>query len=336
MESFLNRADETTKDLCLLSKQDVKVLWPTKKDEVCGSQVAHVKAARWFRAGSWRRWAWTISFIALAVVTVGALFGVAEHNVELKGATIGSLGFGQVQPAAIITGGNIESSGSAAQNILASILIANTSQTIFSFLYLNLNGLLTSMWLAAERSDFEKERKPLRVSRPKGQQRSTHFLQLPYKVAIPLMVISGGLHWLISQSIFPTVLAEYDPSGNLYDAVSIASCGFSPMAMVFVLIAGGFLIAGTILLGFFSYSGAIPLVGSCSAAISAACHRPPWDDNAALKPVKWGVVPEMGDPSGVGHCTFSSGDVEPLQNGERYAGGTRVRQRECGRDIVTQ
>ncbi|KAF2135406.1 uncharacterized protein K452DRAFT_332591 [Aplosporella prunicola CBS 121167] len=42
----------------------------------------------------------------------------------------------------------------------------------------------------------------------------------------------------------------------------------------------------------------MPLVSTCSAAISAACHRHPEDKDAHLLPVKWGYVTDRsGDGS---------------------------------------
>jgi hypothetical protein len=71
--------------------------------------------------------------------------------------------------------------------------------------------------------------------------------------------------------------------------------------------------------GFRRYDSRIPIVGSCSAAISAACHRPADDEDAALEAVKWGVV-EREDTGGVGHCCLSSFEVREPVEGARYAG----------------
>ena len=53
---------------------------------------------------------------------------------------------------------------------------------------------------------------------------------------------------------------------------------------------------------------AMPFVSTCSAAISAACHRPPDDDEAHLFPVKWGVVPEneKDKPKTEARCAFTT------------------------------
>ncbi|EXJ72124.1 uncharacterized protein A1O5_04628 [Cladophialophora psammophila CBS 110553] len=329
MESFLNENDKSTEGLCLLGKSEVvmamqsKRHWCLRGQEGNGkmrAKMARLRAKRGLESASVKRWSLTTGFMILALLAVGALLAVAVRVIHSDGLTIGAIGFGKVTPAGVISGWSVGVTGSASSKILSSILIANLPQTIFSFLYLNLNGLLTSMWLASEWSDFARERKTLRVSRPKGSQRSTHFLQLPYKAAVPLMVASGALHWLISESIFLAVVAEYTPNGDLYDSIAIASCGFSPLAMIMVLVLGGILVVVTYGLALMKYDPSIPLVGSCSAAIAAACHQPNWDTDASLKAVQWGAIPGMVDSGGIGHCAFSSGDIEPVREGRYYAG----------------
>lgn len=341
VESFLNENDKTTEGLCLISRKNVIQAVRSSKHWSIGEQnrygasvkgkLARQKTRRWASSASGGRWSLTIGSILLALTTVTVLLLFANTAIKEDGYSIQEIGFGRVVPAAIISGWGIGYNMSASTTILASILIANLPQTILSFLYLNLNGLLTSMWLASEWSDFAEERKTLRVSKPKGQQRSTHFLQLPYKIAVPLMVLSGLLHWLVSQSIFLAVIADYGPDGQLDNPIAIASCGFSPLAMILVIVFGGGIIVITILLGSFrTYNRSIPLVGSCSAAIAAACHQPTWDTDASLKAVRWGVIPEMEDKKGVRHCAFSSAAVEPVLDGKEYAGisdGIRARIR---------
>ena len=335
VESFLNEPDSTTKGMCLLTKEDVvdlarrKSHWSAKNAGVAEPRVAHLRALRWSKSASRTRWFLTIGFISLTLIVVSVLLSIAVRAITTAGFTVQDLGFGKVKPAAIITGWRIGATGGAAAQILSSVLLANLPQTIFSFLYLNLNGLLTSMWVASEWSDFAKERKTLRVSKPKGAQRSTHFLQLPYKVAMPLMILSGLLHWLISQAIFLVVVAEYNPDGTLLSPVAVASCGFSPLAMILGIAAGCAIIIVTFLLGFgLRYEPSMPLAGSCSAAISAACHPPDWDSDAAMRPIKWGVIPDtLTGEDGVGHCSFTSGDAWQLQGGRKYAGWSTGRTR---------
>lgn len=70
----------------------------------------------------------------------------------------------------------------------------NYAQLGISMAYLAYNGLFTRMLSEREWASFKVEFKALRVSRPRGAQRSTYRLQLPYRWSIPLMLGSGTLH----------------------------------------------------------------------------------------------------------------------------------------------
>jgi hypothetical protein len=91
---------------------------------------------------------------------------------------------------------------------VAATLIANTPQVILSFLYTTLNGLITSMFLAREWSSYGLEWKTLTASKPAGLQRRTYFLQMSYRVAVPLIVLSSPPHELVLQSIFLAIMSR--------------------------------------------------------------------------------------------------------------------------------
>ena len=180
------------------------------------------------------------------------------------------------------------------------------------------------MLLGHEWSGYAHVRKPLRVTSPTGSQRSTYRLQLPYKFGIPLLVLSGTLHWLVSQSIFLALVDYYD-NGVLdthsFDAdgedlyQSISTLGYSCIAIITVIALGGIVVLIGILHGFRRYKPGAPLVGSCSAAISAACHRPNEDVDAPYKPVMWGAV-KSSNP--IGHCCLTSFEVTKPVPGKEY------------------
>jgi hypothetical protein len=176
------------------------------------------------------------------------------------------------------------------------------------------------MLLSNEWGSFRDDRKPLRVSSPRGYQRSTYFLQLPYIYAIPLLIMCGILHWLVSQSIFLANVTITDGNGNPV-AKSLTTCGYSPIAIIFTLVLSTALLTFGIGLGFRKLNPHMPVVGSCSAAISAACHGPPDEVDAAFLPLQWGevVVPSVAT-NPVGHCSFSSNEVAEPISGRMYAG----------------
>jgi hypothetical protein len=63
----------------------------------------------------------------------------------------------------------------------------------------------------------------------------------------------------------------------------------------------------------------MPLVSTCSIAISAACHAPDEDTDATWLPVQWGVV--TMDKQVPARCSFTTlKTVRPPQKGERIAG----------------
>jgi hypothetical protein len=125
----------------------------------------------------------------------------------------------------------------------------------------------------------------------------------------------------MSQSLFLALVNVQDDTGQQDDHDSMSAVGYSCIAILCAIIVSVIAVLGGILNGFRRYKPGIPLVGSCSAAISAACHRPPGDTSASLKAVQWGVVGDQG--ADVGHCSFSSFEVREPQPGCLYAGHVR-------------
>jgi hypothetical protein len=227
------------------------------------------------------------------------------------------LGYGNVDPRTAITG--------LPNDLVSNAIVANSPQVILSMLYFSYNALFTSFLLSHEWISYAQKKKGLRVSwRPVGAQRTEYFLQLPYRFSLPLLMLSGTLHWLVSQAIFLVAIDYYDIFGapSTFDRGHMKTCGYSPIAIITVIIFGAFMVIAIIAFGFVPYKQGMPLAGSSSMAISAACHldkRLEVDGpTAAVEKVQWGVT-TMGD-DGVGHCSFSTGDVTAPVTGQLYAG----------------
>lgn len=86
------------------------------------------------------------------------------------------LGFGRVYNQAIM--------GSEASGLVGTVLYVNIPQAIFSLLFLMFNGIFSCMVGADEWNRFAYSRRPLRVTAPIGNQRTTYYLQLPYRYAL--------------------------------------------------------------------------------------------------------------------------------------------------------
>lgn len=207
------------------------------------------------------------------------------------------------------------------KSMLATALIANIPQTILSYVYILFNSLYTFMVAGREWTRFAQDRKTLRVTSPVGAQRSTFWLQLPYRYSLPLLACSTLLAWLASQSLFLVkidVLEHDGPNGAriVRPDKSVLSCGFCPGAVILAIIVGTLIMIGAVLLGLQKYTPDMPIVSTSSAAISAACHRDPDDPDASVLPLKWGVASKK---NGIGHCCFSSKLVAPPVPGQMYA-----------------
>ncbi len=295
---------------------------------------------RWFASASLSRW--LITTVA-CVTTLGAATGLLVYGInDIRGNTLNdalSLGFGAINTAASIS--------APLPSIVATVLVANSAQLLLSFLYFAYNSLWTCMLLTEEWASYARRRNPLRVTSPIKGQRSTYRLQLPYRYGIPLMVLSGVLHWFVSQSIFLIVLEAYDDNGYRDENDDISTCGYSPVAILTTIITGALVLALGIANGCRRYKmNGMPLAGSCSAAISAACHPPPGDDKPSGKALMWGACRGDGaadwvksldlvdrhysgeegataltnDAAIVGHCSFTSFAVERPVEGGLYAG----------------
>jgi hypothetical protein len=105
-------------------------------------------------------------------------------------------------------------------------------QVVVSFLYLAYNALATCMLVSDEWSRFTSHRKSLRVTHPRGIQRSTYFISMPYKYGVPIMFANTVLHILISQSMFIVSTIAYYPNFIEDPANSYTVTGYSTSAII--------------------------------------------------------------------------------------------------------
>ncbi|KAI5836888.1 hypothetical protein DFP73DRAFT_488070 [Morchella snyderi] len=332
VSSFLESPDKTTAGMCIVSKKDIKKgIWKHTSDGTThgkwNMQLWKPCKHFWLSAASIGRW-FICNALALTAISVAAfllslgLRGFDTDGIPRDLSSLWNMRLGAVDVQTLM--GPMTIFGGGSQNdykgLIACVLTANLPQAIFSFLYLLYNSIFTCMLLGDEWDRFSSKRRTLRVTSPVGAQRTTHFLQLPYKYSLPLMIASGTMHWLISQGLF---LARINNLSNGPDDDDyISQVGWSPIAVVFVLTLGSVMLLVALGIGFRRYNGGIPLVGSCSAAISAACHPNPDETSISTAPLLWGVV---GRDGVVGHCSFSGRDVLTPVPYQHYAGNASAR-----------
>jgi len=342
ISSFLTFPDPRTKGMCLLDKRlkhfepGVSYTQRTESGEYSSMgwtappKYFQCRKRRHFTAASGRRW---IAFLVTFVILIGTsifllLYGVYWYKSNDK-ASIYTQGLGTIDPRGFISW-SLPTSGAA--GLVSNVVVANIPQLLLSFMYLNYNGLMTVMSLAQEWSRYGIRRNGLRVSTtPKGAQRTTYFLQLPYRFSIPIIIVTGTLHWLISQSIFlvsvEAIMLIQSPAAvlgdpDIWDTANpeyLMTCGYSPPAILASIVVASLLLIWIVGMGFIKLPSSMPVAASCSAAITAACHAPVdgIEESTAEKEVMWGDMRE--DEMGIGHCGFSMREVEQPEDGKLYA-----------------
>ncbi|PSN72268.1 hypothetical protein BS50DRAFT_617555 [Corynespora cassiicola Philippines] len=315
--SFLQDEDSTTSGIRLLPLKD------NDNNELYlprGPQPHSSTIYRWKDVTSRIRRFITCTLFITACISMFFLLNMGFKSIRdiqsMSLSEILRMGFGSLDARALIT--------FDVKGVMGNIVVANSPQPILSFLYFMYNGLFTAMLLGREWASYSDKRKGLRVSSaPSGEQRSTYFLQLPYRFSIPLMILNALLHWLVSQSLFFVSIESYDIDNHLHS--SALTCGFSPIAIVTTIAVTIFMIWGLLAFGYVPLKSDMPLAGSCSAAISAECHLIGVDRyGAATKKVQWGVI---NVEDGLCHTAFSSGEVRPVEEGDILTGSKMSRSR---------
>ncbi|KAJ5728020.1 hypothetical protein N7493_004350 [Penicillium malachiteum] len=328
ISSFMSQPDPTTKGLCWMSKRDIeKGYWGVSQRRGSNAQPRKLNQQRfWFQAASIGAWIMTL-FWCLGIMLIAIILMVSAHPYTEDGSQAEGLSWRSFKEifSSDTDYDDYATIQTLSQNVhtLTYVVIANCPQLIITISYYWYNSVLTSMLAAAEYSSYGKERKGLRVTWPvKGSnQRSTYNLSVPYRYIAPTLLLYIILHWMVSESFFFIWVIPYSPQ-NKAEPLFYGSTKAIAYSLVFVLLA---VITGAVMtiilcvLAFRRFKSNIPLSGSSSVVISAACHPPKDDalDTAALGLVKWGevVLPErqleFTNPieSEVGHCTFTSLDV---------------------------
>ncbi|KAH7378303.1 hypothetical protein BKA66DRAFT_149201 [Pyrenochaeta sp. MPI-SDFR-AT-0127] len=321
--SFIKTPDITTEGMCLVSRSDFekrKVAWPRNSR----ASFSFEKPKRWSNAVSTKQWV-LVMLLFGTVLIICIAFAMTTTNLSTKSfnTSIPSL-----RALSKGTGG-----------LLGQTLAANICQLVLSFIYVIYNTVLTKMLLAKEWDQYATQRKGLRVSsKPKGAQRSTYFLQLPYRYGIPLLVMSGIFHWLISQTIFMVSVETFKSNGtvlphrdnktsvNTYAVVpvpanNILTTAYSTSGLYALMPLIAVTLLTIMITGRRIFISGMPVAGSCSAAISAACHTSSEEpDDATERGVMWGAFVEPNLWGGSEHCGFSSLKVSQPENDHMYVG----------------
>ncbi|KAH7193009.1 uncharacterized protein B0J16DRAFT_69169 [Fusarium flagelliforme] len=308
LTSFLADPDYSTQDSCLMTKGEVKKgQWGEREGKYWYSQ-----SSCWYNIPSPGRWTiWVLTWIMPVGLAAAALALGAMENPKQAFSTFGKAAVVYELPSGMSRSG------------LA--IVAALPQLLLGLLYLSSNALLTLFFLSHEFSQFSSQLLPFRVSsgQPLGAQTTSLYLTLPRPVSWMLFFLITAMAYLLSQGI---LLVSVDSSQG-----STTGIGFSPLPLLLLLVLLVVLASGVAVLSLRKVDprGAVeggapagnPLTlvgGTCSAVLSARCHRVPREGGVETLEVRWGVVRE-GVGMNAGHATFSGRPVGDIMVGRAYA-----------------
>ncbi|RGP63933.1 hypothetical protein FSPOR_8260 [Fusarium sporotrichioides] len=259
IESFIQFPDSNTVDRCLLDRD-------MEEDMGVGSY----------------------GLMSMNILLLAGGFLAAQRNAPITGQSL----------LQSMNNGILSVSPASPGRIIDFVLRANLPQLLLSITYFIYNNIYTYLCTEMGWNSYGGSFQPLRVSQPKGQQRSAYRLQLPYRYSIPLIIVSIFMHWLVSNAIYVFVVeGNYYELDQLVDASSLdagvpsiglskdvyVGVGYSTLTILVLFITSVILPGIPTLLGQRKVKTSMPLAGASSVVMSAACHVPILEDNTGFR-----------------------------------------------------
>jgi hypothetical protein len=254
-------------------------------------------------------------FFGLFVLMIGAVDKAKSGSSKYRFFS----NFGKVNTDLLDLGG-----GTKQASIMEITAGANLPQFILAIMWLLYRDIFISMAYAHDWAMYEHGPQRLMVSAPRGEQRGIWFLGHPWKGATILLLFQILVHFLLSQSIFAVRIEAYDQNGDPDPTHLVSNIGYSPVAMLVSMLVCVFLVVVLFNSGRMHMPSSSPIVGTCTAAISAACHPTREMHGMANEYLRWGEVRTYEGEQR--HCSmtaaldFDQGLASPPEDGVLYAG----------------
>lgn len=334
--SFLRDPDPSTRGNCLVARENLRTGmggWGFTEGKYWAPTGPHY----WFRSASLSQWLaagfwWLVAAGPTAGVLVLTATGQGSSSSSSSSSQMILTPFGTPDPRATYL-------APAATPAALLALAAAAPHVLLAGLYLSTNALLTAFYLTRESARYAplpsaspaSAARPLRVSgpRPAGRQTTSLYLTLPRPVSWALALWFAGMGLVLSQACFAVSIVTTNSSSSSPHHV-VRGVGFSGAALLVLLAMLAALLLVVVALSLRRAPAMVmadgravgnPLVfegGSCSAVLSARCHRVPGEADVWRDLVCWGVVPELGPENMVCHATYSARPVAEMDTSHRY------------------
>lgn len=161
-------------------------------------------------------------------------------------------------------------SPTSTRGLLANLLGLGSIHLVISVLYLFYNHLWSRMLVAAESNAFLKTRARLRVTLPTQGTQSTYYLSIKAHFSALLVIALTFIHFFTTRALNVVAIQVYDIMGR-YSHQHI-TYGISTSSALLALSLGFSMLCALALALERKLHTGMPVLGTCSIAISAACH----------------------------------------------------------------
>ncbi|KAG9526950.1 hypothetical protein KCV07_g302, partial [Aureobasidium melanogenum] len=168
------------------------------------------------------------------------------------------------------------------RGLLANLTGLGSIHLVISVTYLFYNHIWSRVFVAAELNAFVKTRTPLRVTLPAQGAQSTYYLSIKPHFSTLLIISLILIHFFATRALNVVAIQTYDIMGQYsHQRITYGTSAFSAI----IALVLGFVMLCVLAFGMErKLHAGMPVLGTCSIAISAACHA---DDDSALLKVGW-------------------------------------------------
>ncbi|KAH6984343.1 hypothetical protein BKA56DRAFT_630797 [Ilyonectria sp. MPI-CAGE-AT-0026] len=247
--SFIRSPDRFTIGRCTLDRELEGITKDGRYPMLAGPSHWYTQDRKWSQAIEGMILTRTYAFLLLIFIFLAAMLYASLNLHPLSEQSL----------THDVANGILHVSGATAAELIPAVVKGNMPQLLLSMFYFDYNSLFTRLCAEKEWNSYGRDYRPLRVTRPRGQQLSAYRLQLPYRYSVPLI----------------SMCVHHDHAISLktgLDDDAFVGIGWSAPALLALLAAVSMMAVIALILMSRHIKSPMPLAGNNSLVLSAACH----------------------------------------------------------------